>query len=87
MKDRRDKALDRVHALEAKLDVDQRWEPRDELYQHTLKKLGQHRYEQALTALERLVVQRMFELQKTHLASTGEFFCSKTITLVLTRLS
>ncbi|KZS91015.1 hypothetical protein SISNIDRAFT_414531, partial [Sistotremastrum niveocremeum HHB9708] len=55
-----------VESYEACLNLPRRWLPTDTEYKETKKKLGERKYRLALDHLERLVVQRLFELQKTH---------------------
>lgn len=64
-------AMTRVCELESLLDVGARWSPESDEYKKTVKYIGERKYRLCLDELERLVVQRMFELEKTHLASTG----------------
>lgn len=65
--------MERVNELEALLDINGgRWAPGDPQYDATLKYIKERKYRLALDELERLVVQRLFELQKTNIASTGE---------------
>jgi hypothetical protein len=56
------------------LGIVQRWEPSSSEYKEAKKDAGERTYNLALRRLERLVVQRLFELQKANLVSTGESF-------------
>ena len=47
------------------------WEPTDEEYQQTVKYIATEKYQQALARLQRLVIQRLFELHKLNFAQTG----------------
>lgn len=67
-----DKYMDRVSEFEEALGVSDRWSPTSEEYLAAKKYLVERKYRLALDHLEKLVVQRLFELQKTHLSSTGK---------------
>ncbi|KAG8918247.1 hypothetical protein FRC03_009306 [Tulasnella sp. 419] len=71
-------ALDRVNrfsevveTLEARMNLSERWSPTHTKYIETKEYLKIRRYRLDLDRLEKLVVQRLFELQKGHLESTG----------------
>lgn len=72
---------ERVNELEALLDVDVRWSEGHPDYERTKTYAYERRYRLALDHLEKLVVQRMFELEKTNLVST----CKHHIMRVLLR--
>ena len=57
--------------MEKSMNVHDRWEPGDRQYQETLKYIATRCYQQALGRLQRLVIQRLFELQKMNLLHTG----------------
>lgn len=57
--------------MEKSMNIGNRWEPGDREYQDTLKYIATRRYQQALGRLQRLVIQRLFELQKMNLSHTG----------------
>ncbi|KAG1767502.1 hypothetical protein EDD22DRAFT_978132 [Suillus occidentalis] len=57
--------------LEHRLGLTERWTPHDPEYQEALEYLNNHRFIRAVQRLEGLVVQRLFELAKANLASTG----------------
>ncbi|KAG2125460.1 hypothetical protein DEU56DRAFT_873092 [Suillus clintonianus] len=57
--------------LEHRLGLTERWTPRDPQYQEALEYLNNNRFIRAVQRLEGLVVQRLFELAKANLASTG----------------
>lgn len=71
--------------LEVALDIlpGQRWTPATQDYQDTIKYIHEHKYRRALDKLQKLVVQRLFELHKLNLAQTGKYPC---ITLLITVL-
>ena len=58
--------------MEADLQLRDRWQPTDPEYVSTLKYIKTRRYQQALGQLQRLVIQRLFELQKMNLSHTGK---------------
>lgn len=60
-----------VNDLEAELDVRARWTPSSAEYKAAFQYMRERKFRLALDHLERLVVQRLFELQKGHLESTG----------------
>lgn len=66
-------ALGRVLELEELLEVDLRWTSDSPEYQATQKYSKERKYRRCVDTVERLVVQRMFELEKTNLAGTSEF--------------
>lgn len=68
--------LREVIAIEIKLGVaDQdRWQPSHPQYLETLKYMSLRRYHQALDKLQKLVVQRLFELHKMNLSASGKNF-------------
>lgn len=68
--------MERVNYYEGLLDITgARWGPEHLAYQKAKTSFIHRAYNLALDAVEKLVVQRLFELQKTHLASTGTFLC------------
>jgi hypothetical protein len=66
--------MNAVLNLERRIGVTQRWTPADPEYQEALKYLHNWRFIRAVQHLEGLVVQRLFELAKANLASTGIYF-------------
>ncbi|KAG8917673.1 hypothetical protein FRC02_002971 [Tulasnella sp. 418] len=60
-----------VETLEAQMNLSERWDPEHPRYKETKGYMKIRRYRLDLDRLERLVVQRLFELQKGHLESTG----------------
>jgi hypothetical protein len=53
--------------------LDEQWSENDSEYQRTLKFIQNRTFIKAVDQLERLVVQRLFELSKANLAGTGTF--------------
>ncbi|KAJ7165247.1 hypothetical protein C8R46DRAFT_900786 [Mycena filopes] len=66
-----DKALAEVQETELKMGVVDRWEPTSKAWADAADLVSKKRYRLALLKLERLVVQRMFELTKMNLSQTG----------------
>ncbi|KAI9064712.1 hypothetical protein FKP32DRAFT_1611038 [Trametes sanguinea] len=60
-----------VTALEVKLGVKVRWQPGDADYTRVLDYIAERKYHRALGRLQRLVVQRLFELHRMNLARTA----------------
>ena len=53
------------------MQIPRRWVPGDREYEETLKYIATRNYQRALGRLQRLVIQRLFELHKLNLAQTG----------------
>lgn len=69
--------MERVNYYEALLDITgPRWNTETPEYQAAKQYMARRGYNCALDAVEKLVVQRLFELQKTHLASAGKYSLS-----------
>jgi hypothetical protein len=68
------KTLAAVQDLELQLGIAERWEPDGTEWAITALMVANRRYQCALDELEGLVVARMFELSKVHMADTGAFF-------------
>ncbi|KAJ7744928.1 hypothetical protein B0H16DRAFT_1463071 [Mycena metata] len=66
-----DKAFADVQQSEAALGVVDRWEPTGPQWAEAAHLVSTKRYRMALLKLERLVIQRMFELTKMNLSQTG----------------
>ena len=62
----------RVIALEVELQISVRWQPGDVQFEETRKYIATRNYQQALGRLQRLVIQRLFELHKLNISQTGE---------------
>ncbi|EPQ50029.1 hypothetical protein GLOTRDRAFT_21641, partial [Gloeophyllum trabeum ATCC 11539] len=69
--DMRAKLLDTIKTLERQLGIEQRWEESSSQYITAKAKVAERNYRKALDALERLVVQRLFELTKLNMSGTG----------------
>lgn len=68
---------EQVNYFEDLLDITgERWHPGHAQYQATKVYVAVRVYHLALDTVEKLVVQRLFELQKTHLVNTGECLCN-----------
>jgi len=57
--------------IEEELEIEIRWEPGSPEYQNALILLKERKYRRALDRLERLIVQRLFELTKLGMSSVG----------------
>ena len=70
-----------VEDLEAQLRLNERWHPGHPEYIKMTDAREKRRYRRASDHLQRLVIQRLFELQKGHLESTGmadhQYICRK----------
>ncbi|EKM58490.1 uncharacterized protein PHACADRAFT_88841 [Phanerochaete carnosa HHB-10118-sp] len=66
-----DRVSAEVVALEIKMDIQEHWDPTTPAYQEALKYICEQTYRRALDKLHRLVVQRLFELQKLNVSHTG----------------
>ncbi|RDX41460.1 hypothetical protein OH76DRAFT_1459149 [Lentinus brumalis] len=71
LRDRVDRLSADVAEIEVRLGIDNRWEPSDEKYINATKYIATRTYQRALGWLQRLVIQRLFELHKMNLAQTG----------------
>ncbi|KAL7284497.1 hypothetical protein ACG7TL_001788 [Trametes sanguinea] len=65
------RAEEKVQRLEEQLDIDVRWLPASQEYRDAAAEMGLRRYRRALDNLERLVVQRLFELKKLGMNGIG----------------
>ncbi|KAG1766881.1 hypothetical protein EV702DRAFT_980585 [Suillus placidus] len=75
-----------VEDFEHRHGINRRWEVSDPHYQEAHQYSGQRRFVRAVEELEGLVVQRMFELSKANLSSTG-YKMRKYISKAITRRS
>ncbi|KAK1217091.1 hypothetical protein PQX77_020275 [Marasmius sp. AFHP31] len=60
-----------LHTLEDEIGIPDRWTCESEDYRATRRKLVDRKYRHALEALEKLVVQRLFELTKLNMSGVG----------------
>ncbi|KAF8591239.1 hypothetical protein K439DRAFT_1611253 [Ramaria rubella] len=60
-----------VQDLEAKLEIDKRWEPGSQEWVATQQMIDMRKYQRAVDHLEGLVVARLMEISKAHQAGTG----------------
>ncbi|KAF8212965.1 hypothetical protein K438DRAFT_1566472 [Mycena galopus ATCC 62051] len=70
-KEKVEKDLESVHALEAQLDVAERWTVTSPKWVSTVVEIKKRKYQLALDALELLIVERIFELTKMNQSETG----------------
>jgi hypothetical protein len=71
LSEQRENLLREVNQMEVTLGIKRRWEATDDQYIEMTKYIAARKYHQALDELQRLVVQRLFELHKLNLAQTG----------------
>ncbi|KAG6809022.1 hypothetical protein H0H92_001927 [Tricholoma furcatifolium] len=69
--ERRDQLTRDVTMLEERLGISQRWSFSSPEFLETARYINQRKYEQCLDKLQKLVVQRLFELQKLNLSYTA----------------
>lgn len=60
-----------VAMLEVKMNIGQRWVTTDAAYIQTANYLSEQEFQRALARLEKLVVQRLFELHRMNLSQMG----------------
>ena len=65
--------LRQVQMLELAMGIQRRWQPADPQYIETARHIAERKYRRALDELQRLVVQRLFELNTMNIAGTGDF--------------
>ncbi|KAI1781831.1 hypothetical protein LXA43DRAFT_977885 [Ganoderma leucocontextum] len=70
LRSRLDQLTDELSTIEQDWGIE-RWKRGDHLYQKALEYIASRRYQRALGKLQRLVIQRLFELHKLNLAQTG----------------
>lgn len=70
--------LSTVQAYEKRLNTE-RWTQESDQYKAAMTKVALRDYMRALDRLQLLMVQRMFELAKTHVAGTGTLYCRRGI--------
>ncbi|KAH9885089.1 hypothetical protein C8Q73DRAFT_749296 [Cubamyces lactineus] len=71
LRERVKQLTEEVNAMEVALNITSRWQPGDTAYRETLQYIATRKYQRALGKLQRLVIQRLFELNKLNLAQTG----------------
>jgi hypothetical protein len=69
---RQSELLEEIVTMEVKMGIDNHWQPSDSRYIDTLKYMADCKYHQALDHLQKLVIQRLFELNRLNLAGTGK---------------
>lgn len=70
----RENCLKQVIDLEVSMGIEKRWDLLSPEYLETLGYLATRKYQRALEELQRLVVQRLFELHRMNVSATGEQF-------------
>ena len=71
----RESCLKQIIDMEVSMGIDRRWDPSSPEYLETLGYLSTRTYQRALEELQRLVIQRLFELHKMNISASGE--CGK----------
>jgi hypothetical protein len=67
----RENCLKQVIQLEVDMGIERRWDPSSSEYLETLGYMSTRTYQRALEELQRLVIQRLFELHKMNISATG----------------
>ena len=73
--ERRQAVLKDVVEMEIKLSITARWQPSSAEYINAVQYLGRRKYEKALDHLQKLVVQRLFELHRMNQSQNGMLQC------------
>ncbi|KAG6835432.1 hypothetical protein H0H93_001533 [Arthromyces matolae] len=71
LSERRDQLTHEVIELEVKLGLERRWLPIDEDYVKAVRYINERNYHRALDKLQKLVIQRLFELHKLNVNQTA----------------
>jgi hypothetical protein len=69
----RENVLEQIIDIEVQLGIEKRWDPSSTEYLEILGYLSTRTYQRALENLQRLVVQRLFELHKMNISATGKY--------------
>ncbi len=78
--ERYDRVLEDVQALELQMGIGVRWTPNTPEYVAALKYIRERKYRRALYKLQKLVMNRLFELSKLNVAQTGKLLFECTVT-------
>lgn len=73
--------MEKVEDLEMQLNIHTHWTPELEEYKEMIEYIYLRRWRLALDRLERLIIQRLFELSKAHLQNTGKAHLSPTLSV------
>jgi hypothetical protein len=73
--ERRQAILKDVVEMEVKLSITTRWQPSSAEYVNAVQYIGRRKYEKALDHLQKLVVQRLFELHRMNQSQNGTSQC------------
>ena len=68
----RENCLKQIVEMEVSMGIEKRWDPSSPEYLETLDYLSTRTYQRALEELQRLVIQRLFELHKMNISATGK---------------
>lgn len=78
----RESCLKEIIAIEVNMGIEKRWDPSSPEYLETLGYLSTRTYQRALEELQRLVIQRLFELHKMNISATGESLTLRSLTIL-----
>ena len=67
-------AIDAVHDLEVKLNIERTWTEDDREYQDAARYLQHRDFHRALDRVQQLIVQRLFEMSKANIVGIGNVF-------------
>ncbi|PPQ79249.1 hypothetical protein CVT24_007507 [Panaeolus cyanescens] len=70
-RDKRERVEIEVLEMEQRLGIATRWNPSMEEYTNTVKYIAERKYQRALDKLQKLVVQRLFELHRLNMSGVG----------------
>ncbi|KAL7280958.1 hypothetical protein ACG7TL_005907 [Trametes sanguinea] len=71
LRERMEQLTAEVNAMEVRMEINNRWQPGDAQYREVVQYIAERRYHRALGKLQRLVIQRLFELHRMNLSRTG----------------
>ncbi|KAJ6493118.1 hypothetical protein C8R45DRAFT_1062043 [Mycena sanguinolenta] len=69
--ERRNRDLELVQDLESKLDISKRWTSDSPEWTLAVKSINDFKYQEVLDQIERIIVERLFEMTKMHRSETG----------------
>lgn len=69
--EQRNRDLELVQDLESKLDISRRWTSDSPEWTLAVKSIKDFKYQEALDQIERIIVERLFEMTKIHQSGTG----------------
>jgi hypothetical protein len=69
----RESCLRQIIEMEVRMGIEKRWDPLSPEYLEMLGYLSVRKYQRALEELQRLAIQRLFELHRMNISATGEY--------------